>query len=49
MARHGVPNPNFKSFMADNAMANWHAVRVVYGSGNKLKPMQDRERFCLLH
>ena len=22
MARHGIPSPNFKSFMADNAMAN---------------------------
>jgi len=22
MARHGVPNPNFKGFMADSAQAN---------------------------
>ena len=32
MACHGVPNSNFKGFMADSAQANWNAVRVVYGS-----------------
>jgi hypothetical protein len=26
MANSGVPNPNFKGFMADNAQANWNVV-----------------------
>jgi hypothetical protein len=26
MANNGVPNPNFKGFMADNAQANWNVV-----------------------
>jgi len=32
MERHGVTNMNFKGFMADSAMANWKAVRIIYGS-----------------
>jgi len=34
MQRYGVPDPNFKEFMANNAMANWNAVRTVYGNGS---------------
>ena len=49
MERHGVPNPNFKGFMVDSAQANWNAVRIIYGSGDPIVKMVDRERSCLLH
>ena len=49
MSRHGVENPNFKGFMADSAMANWNALRIVYGSGSAHEVMDNRERTCLLH
>jgi hypothetical protein len=49
MARHGIPKPKFKGFMADSAQANWNAVRVIYGSGDALIPMKDQERMCLFH
>jgi hypothetical protein len=26
MANNGVPNPNFKGFMVDNAQANWNTI-----------------------
>ena len=29
MADNGVPNVNFKGFMADSAQANWIAVRTI--------------------
>ena len=49
MKNHGLEETNFKGFMADSAGANWHAVRRVYGSGDKDKPMDNRERTCLFH
>jgi hypothetical protein len=49
MARHGVPEPKFKGFMANSAQANWNAVRVIYGSGDASIPMKDQERTCLFH
>jgi hypothetical protein len=49
MARHNVAKPQFKGFMADSAQANWNAVRIIYGSGNKEEPMEDRERTCQFH
>ena len=49
MTRHGVDYPNFKGFMADSAMANWNAVRIVYGSGSSNDKMENRERIFLLH
>ena len=49
MARHGVPSPKFKGFMADSAQANWNAVRMIYGSGDATVPMKDQERTCLFH
>jgi hypothetical protein len=35
--------------MADNAQANWNAVRVIYGSGDATIPMKDQEKTCLFH
>jgi hypothetical protein len=49
MARHGVPEPKFKGFMADSTQANWNAVRVIYGSSDDSIPMKDQERTCLFH
>jgi hypothetical protein len=49
VAKHGVPKPKFKGFMADSAQANWNVVRVIYGSGDTAIPMKDQERTCLFH
>ena len=49
MARHGVPSPKFKGFMANSAQPNWNVVRVIYGSGNATVSMKDQERTCLFH
>ena len=49
MDRHGIAIVNFKWFMADNAQANWNAVRIIYGSGDPKVPMESHERICLLH
>ncbi len=38
MANNGVPNPNFKGFIAKNVKANWNVVQIVYGSGNASEP-----------
>jgi hypothetical protein len=49
VAKHGVPKPKFKGFMADSAQANWNAVRIIYGSGDAVIPMKDQERTCLFY
>jgi hypothetical protein len=49
MARHSVPEPKFKGFMADNAQANWNAVKMIYGSGDATISMKDQEKMCLFH
>jgi hypothetical protein len=49
MARHGIPNPYFKGFMADSAQANWNAVRIVYSSGDPSIAIISRERTCFFH
>jgi len=49
MAQHGLVDLKFKGFMADNAMANWNAVRVAYSSGKLDDIIENRERMCLLH
>jgi hypothetical protein len=41
VAKHGVPKPKFKGFMADSAQANWNVVRVIYGSGDAAIPMKN--------
>jgi len=47
--QHGVANTNFKGFMANNTMANWKAVRIVYDSSSSDEEMENRKRTCLLH
>ena len=49
MEKHGVRDVNFSGFMADNAQANFNAVRVVFGSGDKSVPMVGKERTCQFH
>ena len=44
----GFPIPEFRGFMADEANANWIAVRTVYFGGAK-KTQPDKERSCTFH
>jgi hypothetical protein len=46
MANNGVPNPNFKGFMVDNAQANWNVIRIVYGNKNESELMVDKKHTC---
>ena len=41
IAKHRIPKPKFKGFMADSAQTNWNAIRVIYGSGDAIIPMKD--------
>ena len=49
MIMNGVPNVDFKGFMADGAQANWNAVRMIYGDDDPSLPMVARESTCLFH
>ena len=42
IAANGVSNMNFKGFMANNAHANWIAVKKIYGEGDPTLPMSER-------
>jgi hypothetical protein len=33
MVKNGVPNPNFKWFMANSVHANWNVIWIIYGLG----------------
>lgn len=46
--KKGGKRPDFFGFMADEAGANWRAVRTVYNGGPNNK-MEGRERSCLFH
>ena len=48
MSAHMESNITFRGFMADEAQANWIAVRTVYGE-DPSKPMIGKERSCLFH
>jgi len=48
MANNGVPNPNFKGFVANIIQANWNVVWIVYGNGDLNELMVDRENFFSL-
>lgn len=39
MAENGVPIVNLEGFMANNARANWDAVRHNYGDGDQVSPL----------
>ena len=49
MEKHGVKNVNFAGFMVDSAQANFNAIRKIFGSGDKSKPMKDKEQTCQFH
>ena len=44
----GYDTPDFAGFMADEARANWNAIRAVYNGGQD-NIMEGRERSCLFH
>lgn len=46
--KEGYKKPKFKGFMADEAQANWRAIRTVYNGGPD-KVMKSQERSCLFH
>ena len=48
MLNNGHPLADFRGFMADEANANWIAVRTVYFGGAKNKS-PSKERSCLFH
>ena len=49
MQEEGFPaTTDFAGFMADEAGANWMAIRTVY-NGNATNIMEGRERSCLFH
>jgi hypothetical protein len=49
MLENGVPNVNFKGFVADSAQANSIVVRKIYGDGDPSVPLEGRERTCFFH
>jgi len=49
LKKHALNNVNFKDFMADSVQANFMDVRVVFGSGDKDIPMENKERTCQFH
>jgi hypothetical protein len=46
MVKNGVPNPNSKRFMANNAQANRNIVQIVYGSKDPCESMVDKKQIC---
>lgn len=48
VAASGYAPPDFAGFMADEAGANWIAIRTVYNGGPD-SIMEGRERSCLFH
>ncbi len=49
MLKNGVPNPNFKCFMADNIRVNWNAIQIMYGNGGPSESMVDKEQMYYFH
>ena len=48
MQEKGFPPADFAGFMADEAGANWIAIRTVY-NGDAENVLEGRERSCLFH
>ena len=46
LKQHRLEDVNFKGFMANNAQANFNAVRRIFGSGDKNIPKEGKERTC---
>ena len=49
MLENGVPNVNFKGFMADSAQANWIDARKIYRDGDPSVPLEGHEHACFFH
>jgi hypothetical protein len=45
--KHGMDDPNFKGFMANNTHANWNALRKIFGYGDPTIAMFGKECTCL--
>lgn len=48
MQMEGFPDADFAGFIADEAGANWIAIRTVYNGGPE-HILEGRERSCLFH
>jgi hypothetical protein len=48
MTKNGVPNTNFKSFMA-NSVSNWNMMWIMYGNEDPSELMIDREQTYYFH
>ena len=48
MQSNGFEKADFRGFMADEAQANWNALREVFNNG-KANKMEGRERSCQFH
>ena len=48
LLNNGHPPADFRGFMADEAAANWRAIRTVFNGGPD-NMMEGRERSCLFH
>jgi hypothetical protein len=45
----GVRNPNFKGFVVDITQANGNDVCIVYGTGDPIMKLIDKERTYFFH
>ena len=48
LLKSGSPLTNFRGFMANEASANWQAVRKIFNNGPNII-MAGRERSCVFH
>lgn len=46
MCRNIVALRQFQGFMADSTQGNQNAIRIIYGSGDPVVPMEGQERTC---
>jgi len=47
--KHGMDDPNFKGFMANNIHANWNALIKIFGFGDPTIAMFSKEHTCFFH
>ena len=44
--KHGLKKVEFVGFMVDSAQTNFNAMPEIFGSDDKIIPMNDKERTC---
>lgn len=47
--KHGMDDPNFKGFMANNTHANWNALRNIFGSWDPTNAMFGKTYMPFFH